>query len=624
MANHKEKLFNEFPPVSTGKWEEVINKDLKGADYEKKLVWRTLEGFKVPPYYRGDDLKGKEYLDTLPGEFPYTRGNNPNTNDWEIRQDVEVHGLKEANEEALFILDRGVTSLGFGLGCKKGSCKITSADDLETLLNEIHYNCIGLYFKSGHNSPEIVKYLSELTAKKGLEKANVIGAVNYDPLGYLTITGAWGESEEADFTALKNTIEFAAENLPSYRTVTVNGQHFNNAGASVVQELGYSLAMAAEYLTKLTDAGLSADVITKHMQINLGVGTNYFMEIAKVRAARFLFAKLFEAYGSANTKTNIASFTSSWNATVYDPYVNVLRATTEAMASVIGGTNSLVVKPFDRVYRKSNKTSDRIARNIQIILKEESYFDKITDPSAGSYYIENLTDSVIDEAWKLFLDVDAKGGYLSAIKEGYIQNAVEEVSNKRNNNIATRREILLGTNQFPNFDEAIIEDIDRTVMADNEVGIEGDVVKPIRKSRGAIEFEELRLATETSGKRPKAYMLTYGNLAFRKARATFSCNFFACAGYEVVDNLGFDSAENGVKAALDANADIIVVCSSDDEYEEFVPKVNELIGDKAILVVAGAPKCMDDLKSKGIENFIHVRSNVLETLQKFNQLLGIN
>lgn len=624
MANHKEKLFNEFPPVSTEKWEEVIQKDLKGADYEKKLVWKTLEGFKVPPYYRGDDLKEKEYLDTMPGEFPFTRGNNSKTNDWEIRQDVEVEDLKKANEDALFILDRGVTSLGLGVKCKKGSCSVTSAADLEALLKDIHFNCIGLYFKSGHNSPEIVKFLADLTAKKGFNKEEVNGAVCYDPLGYLTIKGAWGESETADFESIKSTIELAADEMPNYRTLAVNGQHFNNAGASVVQELAYSLAMAAEYLTRLTDLGLSADLVTKHMQVNLGVGTNYFMEIGKVRAARFLFAKLFEAFGSENKKANIASFTSSWSATVYDPYVNVLRATTEAMAAVIGGTNSLVVKPFDMSFKKANNTSDRISRNIQIILKEESYFDKIADPSAGSYYIENLTDSLIGEAWKLFLDIDSKGGYLQALKDGVIQNAIEEIASKRNNNIATRREILLGTNQFPNFNESVSHEIDNTVVADNRVEIEGDIVKPITKYRGSEAFETLRLATEKAAKRPKAFMLTHGNLAFRKARATFSCNFFACAGYEVVDNLGFESAEEGVKAALDANAEIIVVCSSDDEYEAFVPHVKELLGDKGILVVAGAPKSMDDLKAKGVEHFIHVRSNILETLQGFNKLLGIN
>ena len=611
---------NEFPPISTEQWEEKIHQDLKGADYERKLVWKTLEGFKVNPYYRAEDLQGKEYLGALPGEYPFTRGTET-TNNWEIRQDVEITDIRTANENALFILDRGVTSLGFGIGCKKNESKISNADELDQLLKDVVVQCIGLYFKSGHNTPELVKYLNEVVTKRGLKKEEITGSACYDPLGYLTIKGAWGENEETDFATLKDTVAFVAENLPNYRVLAINGQLFTNAGASAVQELGYSLAMAAEYLTRLTEAGLSAEAIANHLQLNLGVGTNYFMEIAKVRAARHLFSKLFEAYGIKKS-VFINSFTSNFQNTVYDPYVNVLRATTEAMAATIGGTNALVVKPFDQVYKKPEQFSERIARNIQIILKEESYIDKIADPSAGSYYIENLTDSVIDEAWKLFLDIDAKGGYLKALKNETIQSNIEEAAAKRSNNIATRREILLGTNQFPNFNEEVKSDVDNAVTsATNEP--EGHAVKTIKKFRGAEAFEALRLATEKSGKRPKAFMLTYGNLAFRKARATFACNFFACAGYEVVDNLGFETPEEGVKAALDANANIIVICSHDDEYADLAPKVRDLIGDNAEIVVAGAPKCMDELKAKGIENFIHVKSNVLETLQGFNKKLGI-
>jgi methylmalonyl-CoA mutase len=621
MANSKNKeLLTEFPPISTEKWEEIILKDLKGADYEKKLVWKTLEGFKLRPYYRSEDLQGKEYLDTLPGEFPYTRGSQTDNN-WEIRQDIEISDLKTANESALFILERGVTSLGFGTGCKKGISKIKSSSELDELLKGIFINCIGLYFKSGHNTPEIIKYLSDVVSKRKLNKEEISGSACYDPLGYLTIKGAWGESENADFASLKNTIEFAEAHLPNYRVLAINGQHFANSGGSAVQELGYSLAITADYLTQLTQAGLSSEAIAKHMQLNLGVGTNYFMEIAKVRAARYLFAKLFEAYGVKQT-VFINSFTSNFQNTVYDPYVNVLRATTESMAAVIGGTNALVVKPFDQSFRKSEEFSERIARNVQIILKEESYFDKISDPSAGSYYIENLTDSIIEEAWTLFLSINKKGGYLNALKDGIIQSDIEATAVMRSNNIASRREILLGTNQFPNFNEEVKGNID-TELAFAENKAEGNIVKTITKFRASIEFEQLRLATEKSGKHPKVFMLTYGNLAFRKARASFACNFFACAGYQVVDNLGFDSAESGVKAALEANASIIVVCSHDDEYAELIPKVKELVGDKALIVVAGAPACMDELKAKGINDFIHVKSNVLETLKGFNAKLGI-
>jgi methylmalonyl-CoA mutase len=623
MANSKEKLFNEFPPISTEKWESVIQQDLKGADYEKKLIWKTLEGLKVRPYYRQEDLAGKEYLDSVPGEFPYIRGNKTNSNEWEIRQDIDVSDPKTANEYALFVLDRGVTSIGFGVKCKKGSCKIKSQNDLSVLLKDIYIECIGLYFQSGHNSPEIVKMLSDEVQNRKLDKNKITGSVCFNPLGYLTIKGAWGKDEKSDFDSVKAIIEFAENNLPKYRVLSVNGQHFNNAGASVVQELAYTLAMAAEYISRIGELGISTATIAKHLQVNLGVGTNYFMEIAKVRAARYLFAKLFEAYKSEWKQVHINSHTSGWHNTIYDPYVNVLRSTTEAMSAVLGGTNALVVKPFDKSYKKSNQFSDRISRNIQIILKEEAYFEKIVDPSAGSYYIENLTDSIIAEAWKLFLEIDSKGGYLKALKDGIIQSAISETATQRINNIASRREILLGTNQYANSNESVLTQIDEKVIAGEEIEIEGNVVNVIRKFRGAREFEKLRFATEKSGKKPKVFMLTIGNLAMRKARSTFACNFFACAGYEVVDNLGFKTAEEGVKAALYAKSDIVVVCSSDDEYATNAPEVKNALNNKAILVIAGAPPCMDELKGKGITNFIHVKSNVLETLKDFHNKLGI-
>ena len=419
----------------------------------------------------------------------------------------------------------------------------------------------------------------------------------------------------------------ASVNLPNYRVLAVNGYFFTNAGASAVQELGYSLSMAAEYLSRLTDALIPVDTICHHLQFNLGVGSNYFMEIAKIRAFRLIWAKIVEAYQPENDeskKANIHSITSEWNQTIYDPYVNLLRATTEAMAAVIGGTNSLTVRPFTFPYKPTTKFSGRLARNIQIILKEEAYMNQIADPAAGSYYIENLTDAIIDEAWKIFLKVDAAGGYLEALKKGMIQSDIEATAENRDTAIATRHEILLGINQYPDPDLAMKDEV-VTDMAFLLAPAEKPDIRPIRRCRGATGFEKLRLATEKhSVKRPVVFMLTIGNPVMRKARAGFSSSFFACAGYQIIDNPGFNTPEEGVKAALNSSADIIVLCSSDEEYTEIATSVHKLVKNKAILVVAGAPACMDELKARGIENFIHLRSNVLKTLKEYHKKLGID
>jgi methylmalonyl-CoA mutase len=349
------------------------------------------------------------------------------------------------------------------------------------------------------------------------------------------------------------------------------------------------------------------------------------MEIAKFRAARQLWAKIVESYDAGCKEAmNIHAETCKWNKTVYDPYVNVLRSTTEAMSAAIGVVDSMTVVPFDVPYEKATDFAERIARNTQIILQEEAYLNKTVDPSAGSYYIESLTDAIATEAWKLFLEVQGKGGFTAAFREGFIQTQVGDVAKKRANAIATRREILLGTNQYPNFNEIITKETsDQSYVCDCcKTDDTTKIAEPLKLFRGAEAFEALRLATDKMG-RSKVFMLTIGNLTMRKARATFACNFFACAGFEVVDNNGFKTVEEGFKAAIDAKADMVVICSSDDEYATLAPEAFEKLGSKAILVVAGDPVCKPELETKGIKNFISIKSNVLETLKFYqNELIN--
>jgi len=377
------------------------------------------------------------------------------------------------------------------------------------------------------------------------------------------------------------------------------------------------------------EAGLTPENVAAKIKFNFGVGSNYFMEIAKFRAARLLWAQIVNAYlpaGSAKTVAGIQlhAYTTTWNLTTYDAHVNLLRTQTEAMSATIAGVDSLTVLPFDSTYETPDEFSERIARNQQLLLKEESHFDKIVDASAGSYYIENLTASLAQAAWSIFLTVEEKGGFLSALQAGYIQQEVNAANDKRHAALSSRREVLLGTNQYPHFNEKSLDKI-KDGLSQNCCQPQPNRGPVLNFDRGASAFESLRLATEKSGKRPKVFMLTIGSLSMRLARAQFSSNFFACAGYEIIDNLGFATPEEGVQAARAAKADIIVLCSSDEEYAELAPKAFAALGaGKEIMVVAGAPECMDDLKAIGIKDFINVRSNVLQTLQDFSTRLGIN
>ena len=428
--------------------------------------------------------------------------------------------------------------------------------------------------------------------------------------------------------------------LPRFRVLGVNAFMLNNAGSYITQELGYALAWGNELLGRLVGAGIDAALAAKKIKFNFGIGANYFMEIAKFRAARWLWAEIVNAYNPicpsldcpnktpegicrCASKMNIFAQTSYFNQTIYDAHVNLLRTQTEAMSASIAGVDSLLVSPFDESFKISDEFSERIARNQQLLLKEECHFDKIVDASGGSYYVENLTASIAQEAWKLFVETEEKGFY-ELVKSGEIAKAINASANKRFKDVSARKEILLGTNQYPNFTEkAPLNPLKGTLV--DACSVEGKSplqgVGGLNFKRLASDFEDLRLSTEKSGKTPKVFMLTIGNLAMRLARSQFSSNFFACAGYEIIDNLGFETVAEGVEAARKAKADIIVVCSSDDEYAEYAPQAYNLTKGKEILVVAGAPACMEELKAQGIDNFVNVRSNVLETLKTFNERL---
>ncbi|MCL1615754.1 methylmalonyl-CoA mutase small subunit [Bacteroides sp. ET71] len=621
MAENKEKLFSDFPSVSTEAWMEKVTADLKGADFEKKLVWRTNEGFNVKPFYRREDLDGLKTTDALPGEYPYLRGNKKKDNSWLIRQDIRVEDPAEANAKALDILNRGVDSLGFSIKAKQ-----LSEAYLEVLLKDICAECVELNFSTcqGH-VVELANLLLAYFKKHGYDLSKLKGSIAYDPLGKMLAKG----KERTAIAETGKALIAATADLPGYHVLGVDASLLCNAGAYIYQELGYALAWGNEYLNVLTEAGVPAALVAKKIKFNFGISSNYFMEIAKFRAARMLWADIVGQYLAESdckcaAKMHIHAETSKFNLTLFDSYVNLLRTQTEAMSAALAGVESMTVLPFDSAYETPTEFSERLARNQQLLLREESHFDKVIDPAGGSYYIENLTASIAAQAWKLFLAVEEEGGFYALVKAGKVQDTVNASNRARHEAVARRKEILLGTNQYPNFTELAGDKHPLEAACccggGHEHACEKDCAS-LDFSRAASEFEALRLQTEQSGKRPRAFMLTIGNLAMRQARAQFSCNFLACAGYEVIDNLGFATVEEGIDAALAAKADIVVLCSSDDEYAEYAIPAYQALAGRAMFIVAGAPACMDELKTAGIENFIHVRVNVLETLKEYNAKL---
>ena len=629
MADEQLNLLADFPAISTKEWKDKIIADLKGADFDKKLVWRTPEGFNVQPFYRQEDLKGLKTTVSAPGQFPYVRGTKTN-NEWAIRQNIcACKNARKANAKALEVLNKGITSLGFCLDAEKLNYHF-----IKVLLDGIKADAIAINFSiCPCAAPELAGILVRYYGRSGYDFKKVVGSINVDPMKQMLIKGKPLTREQVT-EKIVATVK-AAKSLPNYRVVGVNSVILNNSGAYCAQELAYALAWGADYMTMLTEAGVPNYQAARAIRFNMGIGGNYFMEIAKFRAARMLWAKIVEAYKAPTfttalkeaAKMNVSAETSRFNMTVFDAYVNLLRSQTETMSAALAGVDEIVVTPFDVTYEQPTDFAERIARNQQLLLKEESHFDKVVDPAAGSYYLENLTHAIAAEAWKQFLAIQEQGGMYEMIVAGKVQAAMQENLTKRLGDVAKRKEILLGSNQFPNFNEKAAKKIKTTGCG---CGCGTCSTKPesalatLPVARAAEEFEALRLETEAAKKQPVAFMLTIGNLAMRIARAQFSCNFLACAGYKVIDNNGFATVADGIKAARKAKADIIVLCSSDDEYATYAPEAwKKLQGAKELFIVAGAPACMEDLQKLGIENFINVRSNVLETLKKFNaQLLN--
>ena len=616
MEEKREKLFAEFPEVTTDRWMEEVTKDLKGVPFEKKLVWRTKEGFSVNPFYRAEDIKDLPTKDSLPGEFPYVRGTKA-TNDWLVRQEVVIDGdFAEANAKVKRILGLGITAVG--LHFKKDQLE---AKNIQAVLEGVDLSKAEVNFYSCPKRADVLAAaVVEALKALGANLEEVRGSIGFNPFRHLLAKGERWEGYKEIGEKVLETVK----PLKKFTCLTVDSLLFVNAGAYIYQELGYALSQGAQIIAAFSGDKFTAEEVAKRIRFDMGVSTNYFMEIAKFRAARWLWALIVKQNApdaTCATKALIHAETSMWNKTVYDAYVNLLRTTTESMSATLAGVHSLTVAPFDIAYTdKFEEFDERIARNQQLLLKEESHFDKVVDPAGGSYYIESLTNSIAEQAWKLFLETEEMGGFFKAAYEGKVQEAINASNDERHKAIATRKEKLLGTNIFPNFTEKIGHD---KGSARRNLSRQGKDVTALDFRRGGSDFEDLRIATEKTGKAPKVFMLTIGNLAMRLARSQFASNFFATAGYELIDNLGFKTVEEGVDAAVKAGADIVVLCSSDDEYAEYAPQAHDLLKGRIPLVVAGAPANMDELKAKGIEHFIHVKVNVLETMQKFSEMLGI-
>ncbi|MEF2642980.1 MAG: acyl-CoA mutase large subunit family protein, partial [Paramuribaculum sp.] len=390
------------------------------------------------------DIADLKTTDSLPGEYPYVRGTKTD-NDWLSRQEIIADTAAEANEKSLDVLNKGINSLGFKV-------KEATADELATLLKGISVEDVEINFICcPRKALQFAQVLVDYLKANGLEK-KFKGSIDFNPFKKALKHGVPFPGNIAEMGKEMLAI---VKDVPALRVLSVNSVMLSDAGAYIFEELGYAMAWGAEWLTLLTDAGLDATEVANRIKFNMGVSSNYFMELAKFRAARMLWAQIAKQYGADEKacRQAVHATTSRFNQTIYDAHVNLLRSQTETMSAALAGVDSITVVPFDTPYQTPDDFSERIARNQQFLLKEESHLDKVVDPAGGSYYVETLTVSIANEAWKLFLKVEDAGGFLAQVNAGEVQKAFREASAKRHTDVARRKEILLGTNQFPNINE---------------------------------------------------------------------------------------------------------------------------------------------------------------------------
>lgn len=700
--------FAEFPATGYDEWREVAEATLKGGSFEKRLITKTHEGIELQPMYRAEDVADLPQMGSLPGFAPFVRGTEPlgyKHQPWEVSQELTNATPESFNQALRADLERGQTAVNMRLDpatllgedadaaepglVGKGGLSVSCLNDLTAALSGVDLEQTPLIVQTGASGLPLLSMVLAMLGKQARSGAKLRGCIGGDPLGELAGSGRLPRSLSGAYEDMAQLTRWAATNTPDLRTVLVRGHPYHDGGGNAVQELAFALATGVEYLRELQERSVSIDQVAPRVLFAFSLGSNLFMEIAKLRAARMLWAKVVAAFdGSEDAqKMHIHTRTSGWNKTLYDPNVNMLRATTEAFSGVLGGCDSLHIGPKDEIARVPSDFSRRVARNAHTVLREEAGLTRAIDPAGGSWYVENLTNTLAHKSWDLFREVEKQGGMAKALNAGFPQKEVAAVSDQRAKAYAQRRDIFVGTNMYPNpaDDPLTPESLDHKALQrqrttelkafrqtvdtgtrqsaleklakaspDNRItaavaaatagatlsdlcsalatGEQADpVLTPVAIKRGAEPFENLRQRSEAyaerTGSPPKVFLANMGPIPQHKARADFSRGFLEVGAFEVIGNDGFETTDQAIQAAIASGAGAVVICSTDKTYPELVPplaKGLKAVKPDIIVLVAGYPADhIEAFKAASVDDLIHLRANCYELLDKLQNKMGV-
>lgn len=707
-ATPNTKLLAEFPPVSYDDWRHLVEAELKGAPFDKKMFTATYDGLTLKPIYCREDVAHLPHVNSFPGCAPFVRGASASgyvKEAWAVSQEIAVASPTDFNFAARNSIGRGLSALNMVLDRATrngldpdwaapedvgfGGLSIATLGDLDRALDGVDLEKTSLFVRSGASALPFASLLIALARRRKKSPAQLHGCIEMDPLGVLAHEGRLPQSLAGAYREMAALTAWAARNAPRLQTICVHSRAWHEAGGSAVQELAYTLATGVEYLRQLNALDVDVNTAAPRLRFAVTVGTNFFGEIAKLRALRMLWSRAVAAAGGNETAQRMSLHvrTSLWNKSVVDPYNNLLRATVEAFAGVLGGGDSMQVGAFDEVARMPDDFSLRIARNTQLVLQKECNLTHVIDPAGGSWFVESATAELAARAWALFQEIEKGGGLEAALRAGTPQQAVAEMAARKIKAVTGRRDSIVGVNQYANpketplavpaadtkpFHKRRVQQVaaHRTGLEDAEsqcvldrlaqiLGLKGPElfgacveavdagatlgettralrindspcapITPVCITRAARPVEALRAAmNRRAGGPEKVFLCNLGPLKEHKARADFSRGFFSVGGYEVISPAGFKSPADAVTAFLQSGAKIAVVCSVDENYPALVPPLAEDLRAQrsdALLVLAGCPpEQVEAHKKSGVEEFIHLRADVVEVLSRIHARLGI-
>lgn len=618
-----QKLFQDFSPVYREQWQAEIDRILeKQGKAGRSLNWQVTENISLPPFLLAEDLLELSFTQDRAGAYPFTRSTNVSGQPWSIQMPVQSNSpsnsladnLAEAKgrgaDGATIFVGDSFPIVPYGKG-------LLVNDILEADLTETNLNLQAL------GDTKLLLEIAEVQSAKSNLKLLI------DIYQEILVNGSFAV-EPIEFYS-KMAALYQKNKLP---LLCVRADLFHSSGALTDLELALTLSAASEMAVGLIDAGLTANQAFDCITLYQPVGPLYFVEIAKLRATRRLSALLAKGFGISKYQNPILNqnvVTSIFNQSYYDQHTNMLRSCTEVMSAVLGGASSVLALPLDAAFQKDDSFSRRMAINTQLIVRNESYLHKVSDPAGGSYYIEDATNKIAEAAWQIFQEIEAEGGYLTGLEKGTIQKRLKQAGQKRLKDLASRKEIQIGVNQFPNNNEPQINLDNNSILSLTDVDStkSSNDYESVPMFRVSNQFESLRHTTEKCVRKPLIQLLPFGQLSIQRARAAFMVNFFGCAAFSVNDPGSLETIDQCIEfakkmiskdTASKQKVDAFVLCASDSEYLPAVTKCKDQLQELNVpIIVAGNPDDAEQLKLLGIDNFVHLKTNLLQTLTDYQQ-----